>query len=304
MKKSVIAGTIALTIINIIVCANFLPIAPKPIANANAQANIEMYLFIEDINQRLPKVNTVVSSTQVGLYANNFKFDDGSMIIYIMSIDNKYVYEVKNSVTYFPIKDGVTYTISIFSKTITYEVPAKYISYDLQKPKVFAETMEKTLDNGSIVIGQTVIVHAQDNMSFVNMYVSKNGEEEKLYEDISYIISEDGTYTIYAVDLAGNYSDEFTITYYSHEPSQEPDIPIEPDPPTPIEPIIPDDPITPTDPTTPEEPITDSNNATSQDGRIPAIIFILAIVVVGVVVIGVYRRIKAKAALKSFDDDE
>ena len=282
MKKKILTVSIALIIIAVIACSNVLFVMPNNVAEAKTE--IEMFLFIEDVFHPLPEAYAVVSNTKVGLYVNPYKFNDGSMIIYVMSIDNKVVYEVKDNITYFPVIDGVTYTINIFSKTALIELPVMYITYDLGKPLISAETETEVVYSDMVVIGSPVTIKGYDNLTGITLFMSKDGAPVRQCNGVTYEITEDGIYNFYAIDYAGNYSENFTITYYKQEPVKEPDEPIEPDPP-----------ITPTNPITPEEPIMDSENTTSQDGGIIAIVVIVSIVIVGIVAVIIYRKIKAKS---------
>ncbi len=289
MKKRIFTAFIALILIGIIVCSSVLIVLPNNIAEAKTQ--IEIYLFIEDIFHPLPEAYAIVSNTKVGLYVNPYKLNDGSMYIYVMSIDNKVVYEVKDNITYFPVIDGVTYTISIFSKTALLELPVKYITYDLQKPYITAETENEIIYSNMTVIGSPITIKGCDKLTGITLFMSKDGAPTRQCNGVTYEITEDGIYNFYAIDYAGNYSENFTITYYKQEPVKEPDEPVEPDPP-----------ITPTNPITPEVPIMDSENTTSQDGGIIAIVVIVSIVIVGIVAVIIYRKIKAKST--RFEEDE
>ena len=287
MKKKFLTASISLTIIVILVFANLFFIAPNHVANAASKETI--YLFMDDPNHPLNDTYSIITNKQIGIFVDQFDSKDYSIVFTDSTENDKTTYGTYSKTTLFPMKNSVTYTVYFFNRIILAQIPIMYVTYDLQKPYISATTNKSNIGNGEVVIGQSIEVKAHDNLTDLKMYLSKDDAPTMLCEGVTYEIIEDGTYTFHAVDVAGNYSDDFTITYYKQEPIKEPDVP-----------TIPDEPITPTNPITPEEPIINNENTTAQDGGIIAIVVIIGIVIVGIVVIVVYRKIKTQ--LTHYDD--
>lgn len=289
MKKRILTVVIALILIAIFACYGVLLFIPKPVVQA---ADDEaFYLFVEDPNHQLKDTMSIISNKQIGIYIHPFEFYGDIVLVYIDSFENNR-HTLTGEITLFPIKNGVTYKLCAYVKTLKQlGTPFATITYDTEKPFISAETDREKIENNATMVGKQISVKAHDNLTNVSLFVSKNNSNPQQCQSVVYGITEDGTYTFYAIDVAGNYSDDFTITYYKQEPVKEPDDPIEPDPP-----------ITPTNPITPEEPIMDSENTTSQDGGIIAIVVIVSIVIVGIVAVIIYRKIKAKST--HFEDNE
>lgn len=290
MKKRIFIATIAIILIAIFASYSALIAIPKSVANAAEDEAV--YLFIDDPNHPVSDGNlNVTSNKQIGLYIHPFVFYGDTTLIYKKSFESKR-YTMTNEITLFPIENGVTYEVCFYMNNINFlSDPVATITYDIEKPYITAETERTSIENNSTIIGELIIVKGHDNYANLKLFVSKNANNPQQCSNSTYEITEDGVYLFYAVDVAGNYSENFTITYYKQEPVKEPD-----------KPDVPDNPITPTNPISPEEPIMDSQNTTAQDGGLIAIVVIVAVIIVGVTAFIIYRKVKAKSI--HFEDDE
>ncbi len=153
-------------------------------------------------------------------------------------------------------------------------------TYDIENPTISATTYRNDIASGSTVIGNAITVEAHDNLRDVQLYLAIDDGDLALCSGVAYKITADGTYTFYAVDKAGNYSEDFTVTYYSTAPPEPEPEPNEPEPNEPAEPDIP--------------PAQDEEREESEksNGGIIAVAVITAIAVVAAITIIVIKKVR------------
>lgn len=287
MKRKKLTILIVSILIAVFACYGVLLTLPQPVAQA--AENETAYLFMEDPNHPLQDIYTVVSNKPIGIYIHPFDFYDDIVLVYIDSFRHE-KHILTGEITLFPVINGIKYDVYFYIKSLqTLSSSLATIIYDIETPYISAETNRGSVENNATVIGEQITVKAHDNFTNLNLFVSKDNDSPQECNTATYDISEDGTYTFYAVDQAGNYSDNFIVTYYLQEPIKKPD-----------ESITPDDAI-PTDPATPEKPIMDSENTTSRNIGIIVLVVIAAIVIVGTTTVIIYRKVKAKSTLDDCD---
>lgn len=267
------------------------------VASAGNLANISFKVYCENINHILNDAQPIMANKQIGIYFENYpayckvilKGTDGSQIQKSI-VNNKVEIPIKNNVTiraYLLLNSPILPELDIGIS----------ITYDTERPNISSTTLRAEVKNGETVIGKTVTVKANDNFGNLKLYMSKNDAAETLCEGPTFTITDDGKYTFYAVDIANNYSDDFTITYFQQPPEEKPD--------DTENPSRPSKPSRPTKPTTPD----DSDPAVIEDEAtavrlIIVIALVIAIVIIGIVIyVVVYKKAKAKAAATQFDDE-
>lgn len=219
--------------------------------------------------------------------------NDGSE--YVINPSNpRYELTMANNLEYSIIISDTSFKLPMIFFTLT---------YDLERPCIYAVTDERQINNGEIVIRENVKVVAADNIG-AQLYVSQNGCSAELCKNGTYTVNERGNYLFYSIDKANNRSDNFTVTYYEEEPAKEPGNTEKPD--DTQEPSEPSKPSRPTKPITPDD--SDSTVVEEETKTVKPMIIIA--VVVGAVIIGVivfiivYKRAKDNANAAQFDDDE
>lgn len=284
IKKTAIVTAIVLLAVGVMLPV--MLILPNHIANAEDNA---FYLFIEDLNHPTSAQN-LVSNKQVGIFASPYNTKN-FCYIFKTSSDKDNTYLFNDTITLLPLKNNEIYTVYYFDKFTFKLIEKMRVSYDIEKPKISANTQRENVSNNETVIGKPVVIRANDNFGNVKIYMSKNDNVNKLCDSPTYTISEDGKYTFYAVDIANNYSDDFTITYYEQEPEK----PSEPDTPSrPTKPITPDD---------SESTVVEEETKTVKPMIVIAVV--VGAVIIGVIVfVIVYKRAKDNANTAQFDDDE
>jgi len=294
MKNKALLLSISTLLLAISICMCLRFAIKKPVAEATTVMTVDFDLYLEDVNHILADQKEIVTNKQVGVYFYN---TTPNLKVLLSGSDGQLISkDIVNSKVEIPMKNGVTY--DLYFQIQSHVIPAintnVKITYDLEKPRVTACTQREEINNNETVIAKKVLVSSHDNFAGLKMYVSHNNGTPTKCKNINYELTKDGTYTFYAVDIAGNYSDDFTISYYETAPPEEPTKPTEPIEPTPTEPTTPIEPNKPTENQEPEK--------TSEINKPMLIAICVAVVlVIGLVVIVVYKKIKAKTEWAKLD---
>ncbi len=253
------------------------------VASAGSLANIRYKVYLENVNNILNGAKPIIANKQVGIYFEEYPAN--CSILLVGSDGSQIQKSIVNNRVEIPIKNNVTTTIRIkLNSPIlpTLELGVS-ITYDTEKPTISAKTQRAKVSNNETVIGKPVVIRANDNFGNVKLYLSKNDSADKLCSGSTYTITKNGKYTFYTVDIAGNYSDDFTVKFFENESDKEQSKPTTPDE---------------SDPTVSE----DESTAVKP---IIVIALVIAVVIIGIVIfVIVYKRAKAKAVATQFDDEE
>lgn len=264
--------------------------APTKAAVASAESII-FALFEEDTNHFV-NVKDLITNKQAGIYFQ--RYTTNYKVLLQASDGNETYHKIENFKVMIPIRNNVTYRIFLDTGILNIKQDTGMrVTYDIEKPRISAYTEQTEIKNNETVIGKSVTVKANDNFGNLKLYMSKNDAAETLCEGPAFTITDDGKYTFYAVDIANNYSDDFTITYFQQPPEESPD-----------EPEKPSRPSKPSKPTPDEKEPPVAKEETKQVNQTAIIVaVVISAILLGVVVFFIYyKRHQAKAA--QFDDDE
>ncbi len=287
MKKKILTGSIIVVFICAIAMCGLLSAKPNSVADATYK--IDCYLFIEAPNNPIYNEATIITNRQAGIYLNPYGTAD--IMFFIRAEGSLDKMKITSNVTYLPIKDETTYYIGQCIPDMAFEFDFAQITYDLKCPIVSAKANNCDLNNNACVIDQQVNISAYDNLSGVQLYMIKDKKEPMPCEQNTYTIMEDGTYTFYAVDVAGNQSNDFTVTYYSEEPVKQPE-----------EPDILGETATPINQTPLEEQDNDSENTFAQNAGIVSVVLIFIFASIVIVALIIYRKLKEKSLSSHIED--
>lgn len=283
MKKKILTLSIIVVLISAIALCGLLLAEPNSVADAGNK--IDYYLFVENPNNSIRDEINLITNKQAGVYLN--PYSNADFMFFIRNESSLDKLKITNDITYLPIKDETTYYIGYSIPDLKLEFDVAQITYDLKSPVVSAKANDCNLNNNSCVIVQQVTISAYDNLSGVQLFMVKDEEEPTLCGLTTYSIMENGTYTFYAVDVAGNRSNDFIVTYYREEPVKHPE-----------------DSHTQDGPTTPEEEQDKGKgNTVAQNAGIITVIaiFLFAETVIGA--IALYRKIRAKASHNNYNSE-
>lgn len=255
----------------------FTPVANSTALAATANNNFETYLYFVDPNHRIASGATV--NKQVGLFFT--KYNTKTLIVAKNTQGPAINYSITNDRVEFPIVNSATYTVVVASTDLfSTQQEIFEFTYDTENPSIFGYTSRTAIQSGEVIIGNVITVEAHDNLRGLQLFVAMGKGDPALCSGVTYKITTDGTYTFYAVDKAGNYSDDFTVTYFSTAPSEPEPEPNEPEPNEPAEPDIP--------------PAQDEEREESEksNGGIIAVAVIAAIAVVAAITIIVIKKVR------------
>lgn len=289
MKNKILIVAISFILIATTVFA-FTFTAPTKAAVASAESII-FALFEEDTNHFV-NVKDLITNKQAGIYFQ--RYTTNYKVLLQASDGNETYHKIENFKVMIPIRNNVTYRIFLDTGILNIKQDTGMrVTYDIEKPRISAYTEQTEIKNNETVIGKSVTVKANDNFGNLKLYMSKNDAAETLCERPTFTITDDGKYTFYAVDIANNYSDDFTITYFQQPPEESPD-----------EPEKPSRPSKPSKPTPDEKEPPVAKEETKQVNQTAIIVAVVIFaILLGVVVFFIYyKRHQAKAA--QFDDDE
>lgn len=251
----------------------FAPAANSTALAATTATDFETYLYLGDPNHKIASGATV--NKQVGLYFT--KYNTKTLISAKNTQGPIINYSITNNRVEFPIVNSATYVVIVAATEFTPQQEIFVFTYDTESPSVSGYTSRIAIQNGEVIIGNAITVEAHDNLRDVQLYVAIDNGDPALCSGVTYKITTDGTYTFYAVDKAGNYSEDFTVTYYSTAP---PEPELDPEPNEPAEPDIP--------------PAQDEEREESEksNGGIIAVAVIAAIAVVAAITIIVIKKVR------------
>lgn len=214
----------------------FTPVANSTALAATANNNFETYLYFVDPNHRIASGATV--NKQVGLFFT--KYNTKTLIVAKNTQGPAINYSITNDRVEFPIVNSATYTVVVASTDLfSTQQEIFEFTYDTENPSIFGYTSRTAIQSGEVIIGNVITVEAHDNLRGLQLFVAMGKGDPALCSGVTYKITTDGTYTFYAVDKAGNNSEDFTVTYYSTAPPEPEPEPNEPEPNEPAEPDIP-----------------------------------------------------------------
>ena len=251
----------------------FAPAANSTALAATTATDFETYLYLGDPNHKIASGATV--NKQVGLYFT--KYNTKTLISAKNTQGPMINYSITNNRVEFPIVNSATYVVIVAATEFTPQQEIFVFTYDTENPSVSGYTSRTAIQSGDVIIGNAITVEAHDNLRDVQLYVAIDNGDPALCSGVTYKITTDGTYTFYAVDKAGNYSEDFTVTYYSTAP---PEPELDPEPNEPAEPDIP--------------PAQDEEREESEksNGGIIAVAVIAAIAVVAAITIIVIKKVR------------
>ena len=254
----------------------FAPAANSTALAATTATDFETYLYLGDPNHKIASGATV--NKQVGLYFT--KYNTKTLISAKNTQGPIINYSITNNRVEFPIVNSATYVVIVAATEFTPQQEIFVFTYDTESPSVSGYTSRIAIQSGDVIIGNAITVEAHDNLRDVQLYVAIDNGDPALCSGVTYKITADGTYTFYAVDKAGNYSEDFTVTYYSTAPPEPEPEPNEPEPNEPAEPDIP--------------PAQDEEREESEksNGGIIAVAVIAAIAVVAAITIIVIKKVR------------
>lgn len=254
----------------------FTPVANSTALAATANNNFETYLYFVDPNHRIASGATV--NKQVGVFFT--KYNTKTLIVAKNTQGPAINYSITNDRVEFPIINSATYTVVVASTDLfSTQQEIFEFTYDTENPSIFGYTSRTAIQSGEVIIGNVITVEAHDNLRGVQLFVAMGKGDPALCSGVTYKITTDGTYTFYAVDKAGNYSDDFTITYFSTAPS-------EPD----IDPDEPDKPVEPVEPNMPSTQDEGQDGSEKSNGGIIAVAVIAALAVIVAITIIVIKK--------------